>query len=258
MNKLARLTLIIITKNEAHNISRCINSALKIVDEVIVFDSGSIDGTPEICRGLGAQVFETNWPGDGPQKNRALDKATGDWVLCLDADECLSPELSDEIFSEINAPGKNNIIAFSMPRSSMFCNQFMKHSGWWPDRIIRLFRNGEARFSEPLTHATVLAYGPIKKLKNPITHYAITNISQSLEKMNAYSSIGALSLQENGIQSSLTKSIFKGLWTFFRTYIIRLGFLDGKRGLMLAIVNAEGTYYKYIKLWLQSEKNDSL
>lgn len=255
MNNKTSLSLIVITKNEAHNIERCIKSAQNLVCEIIVFDSGSTDGTQQICRNLGAKVFETDWPGDGPQKNRALDKACGEWVLCLDADECLSTELRDEIFTELQSQDmRQTATAFSIPRSSMFCNQFMRHSGWWPDRIIRLFKNGEARFSEPRTHATVITNGPIKKLKNPIIHYAITDISQALEKMNSYSTSGAIALKELNMQSSLLKSLMKGFWTFFRTYILRLGFLDGKRGLMLAIVNAEGTYYKYLKLWLLSDK----
>lgn len=249
------LSLIVIAKNEAKDIGNCIKSVQELASEIIVLDSGSTDGTQEIARALGAVVYETDWPGDGIQKNRAISKATQPWILCLDADESLSKELHQEIRYTIQKDD-GCFSAYSMPRSSSFCGQFMRHSGWWPDRIVRLFKQNSAHFTEPRTHATLIVQGPVGKLSFPIIHRAIIELSESVEKMNLYSTEGARALYDRRVSSSFSKAIFKGLWTFFRVYFLRLGFLDGRRGFMLAIVNAEGTYYKYAKLWLLSAKSN--
>lgn len=244
----ASISVIIVAMNEAHDIGDCLESVKNWVNEIIVFDSGSTDGTQEICRQYGAKVFETDWPGDGPQKNRALDEATCDWVLSLDADERVSDELREEIIDLLHNNPTHN--AFSMPRKSSYCGQFMRHSGWWPDRIIRLFRRKEGRFSELRTHCSLQWKGSLGRLKSPIIHLSIADIHEVLDKVNVYSSQGALTLSERGRKSSLSKAIFKGFWAFFRTYFIRLGILDGKLGFVLAISNAQETFYRYVKLWL--------
>lgn len=248
----ASLSLIVVALNEAHDIRDCIESVKGLADEVIVFDSGSTDGTPELCRSLGARVFETDWPGDGPQKNRALDQATSDWVLCLDADERVGPELRAEIEHILTL--NNADAAYKTPRRSSFCGRFMKHSGWWPDYVTRLFRRGSARFSNLRTHTSLIIEGTVGKLKGPVIHMALADLHEALDKTNAYSSAGALTLFERGKQASLRKAIGHGLWAFIRTYFIRLGFLDGKEGLMLAIANAEGSYYRYAKLMLMHQQ----
>ncbi|CAG4912235.1 hypothetical protein R52603_04009 [Paraburkholderia saeva] len=248
LTKRATLSVIVVAMNEAHDVRDCVESVRGLAMETIVFDSGSTDGTPDLCRGLGARVFETDWPGDGPQKNRALDVATGDWVLCLDADERVGDELRQEI-EHLLEHGTAHA-AFSTPRRSSFCGRFMKHSGWWPDRIERLFRRGSARFTDVRTHTRLVIEGTVGRFDGPIIHIAVGELQEALDKANSYSTSGALTMAENGRRSSLGIAIGKGLWAFLRTYIIRCGFLDGAEGFMLSVTNAEGTYYRYAKLAL--------
>jgi len=248
----ATLSVIVVAMNEAHDIPDCIKSVRGLATEIIVFDSGSADGTPALCRKLGATVYETDWPGDGPQKNRALDVATGDWVLCLDADERVSDRLRREL-EHLLEHGTTHA-AFSTPRRSSFCGRFMNHSGWWPDRIERLFRRGSARFTNVRTHTRLVIDGTVGQMDGPIIHIAINELHEALEKVNAYSTSGALTMAERGKRSSLGKAIGKGLWAFIRTYLIQRGFLDGMEGFMLAVANAEGTYYRYLKLMLLQER----
>jgi glycosyltransferase involved in cell wall biosynthesis len=242
------LSVIVITKNAEAVIGRCLQS-VQWADEIVVVDSGSTDRTGAICRETGAKVHDVrDWPGYGPQKNRALDRATGAWVFALDADEWMTPELRMEIEHALRDPGDK--AAFSIPRRSSFCGRLMQHSGWWPDHVVRLFRRGSARFSEDRVHERLIVNGATGRLTQPIMHEAIADLEQMLGKMNLYSSAGALMLHQNGRRASLFTAFLHGGWTFFRTYVLRRGFLDGREGLMLAISNAEGSYYKYLKLML--------
>ncbi len=250
----ASLSLIVVALNEAHDIRECLESVRGLVDEMIVFDSGSTDGTQALCRSLGARVFETDWPGDGQQKNRALDQASSDWVLCLDADERLSPELRAEIEHILTL--SNTDAAYATPRRSSFCGRFMKHAGWWPDYVKRLFKRDSARFSEMRVHPSLIVKGKLGKLKGPIIHISIPDLHDALDKTNLYSSASAQTLFEQGKQASLRKALGHGLWSFIRTYFMRLGFLDGKEGLMLAIANAEGSYYRYVKLMMMHRQGE--
>lgn len=248
------ISAIIITKNEENNIRDCLNS-ISWVDEIVVVDSGSSDATVSICKEFGCIVQETDWPGFGPQKNRALALATKPWVLSIDADERVTPELRDEIQALIQSEPQQN--GFEPPRSSNFCGRFMKHSGWYPDHVLRLFRRESARFTDDIVHERVICEGAIRKLSNPLLHYTYDTLFQAVEKANLYSDLGAEKLFKEGKRSGLTKAVLKGFWAFFRTYLLRAGFLDGKQGLMLAITNAEATYYKYAKLMLLSDQRDN-
>jgi glycosyltransferase involved in cell wall biosynthesis len=239
------LSVIIISKNEAASIRRCIES-VAWADEIIVVDSGSTDNTADICRELGAKVSVTpDWPGFGPQKNRALDLATHEWVLSLDADEWVTPELRDEILAELK---NTKTVAYQMPRLSSFCGTYLKHGGWWPDYIIRLFRKSQCRFSDDLVHERVLVTGEITTLKQHLMHESMRNLDHVLGKMNAYSSAGAKMMLAQGRRSSLTTALLRGSWAFFRAYILRRGFLDGSAGFAQAVAPGEGTYYRYLKL----------
>ena len=248
-----RISAIVITKNVEPVIRRCLES-LRWTDEIVVVDSGSTDRTAEICREFGALFHATeDWPGYGPQKNRALDRARGEWVVCLDSDEWLTPELREEIERTIGAAeGK---AAFAIPRRSSFCGRYMRHSGWWPDYVERLFRRGSARFSEDRTHERLIVDGATGRLRSPIMHEAIVSLDQMIGKMNAYSTSTALAFHHAGRRSSLLTALAHGGWAFFRTYVLRLGFLDGREGFMLAVANAEGSYYRYVKLMLLSARN---
>ncbi|MCK5889716.1 MAG: glycosyltransferase family 2 protein [Methylococcales bacterium] len=251
MTQKNKLSVIVITKNESAHITRCLNSVLW-ADEIIVFDSGSTDDTVEICQQLTLHVFETDWPGFGIQKQRALNKATGDWVLSLDADEQISEALKLEIQRTIQI---SQYQGFEIPRLSSYCGKEIKHGGWWPDYVLRLFKKDQGSFSDSLVHERIIVEGTTGKLDNPILHESYTSLEEVLSKTNHYSSLGADMLFEKGKKSSLWQAIFRGSWTFFRTYVIKASLLDGEKGLMLAISNAEVTYYKYLKLHLLNQQN---
>jgi glycosyltransferase involved in cell wall biosynthesis len=241
------LSVIVIAKDEEASIARTLES-VAFADEVVVVDSGSTDRTVAIARGLGAKVtINADWPGFGPQKNRALDLATGDWVLSLDADEWLTAESAEEIRRVVGANAAE-VAAYRMPRRSSFCGRFLRHSGWWPDYVLRLFRRGRARFSDDMVHERVIADGKIGTLSLPIMHETFVDLEDLVDKMNRYSTHGARQLQREGKSSSLVEAIARALWAFFRTYVLRAGFLDGREGFMLAWATAEGTYYRYAKL----------
>jgi glycosyltransferase involved in cell wall biosynthesis len=245
------LSVVIITRNEAEAIRDCLES-VRFADQIVVLDSGSGDGTPDICRSLGAEVFEGGeWPGFGPQKNRAIARATGDWVLSLDADERVTPELRAEIERALAAPEAD---AYRVPRLSRYLTRYMRHSGWHPDYVTRLFRRGRARFSDDLVHERLIVDGSVATLGSPLLHEAFTSAEEVLEKVNRYSSAGARMAAERGRRGSLAGAVLRGAWTFFRTYVLKAGFLDGREGFMLAVSNAEGTYYRHVKLMLLNEK----
>jgi glycosyltransferase involved in cell wall biosynthesis len=246
------VSAILITKNAAATLTRCLAS-VRWADEIIVVDSGSTDDTLSICRAHGAQVFPTtDWPGYGPQKNRALQHAQGDWVLSIDADEWLTEEARDEIRQAVTA--SEAPAAYALPRRSSFCGREMKHSGWWPDYVVRLFRRTAARFSDDLAHERVIVEGRVGRLQHPLMHEAIVDLDQMLGKMNGYSSASASMLAARGKRASLAGAMLHGVWAFVRTYFLRLGVLDGREGFILAVANAEGSYYRYLKLMLVAEK----
>lgn len=241
------MSVIVITKNEARNIEACLQS-VSFADQIVVLDSGSSDHTQELARHLGAEVMEdSDWQGFGVQKNRALDFARGDWVLSIDADERVTPSLRAEIVELLSTPLHD---VYSIPRLSSYCGQYMMHSGWNPDHVTRLFRRGSATFSTDLVHEKILTNHSVGFLRAPLLHESFMNFEAVLDKANRYSTAGAQALHARGKSANVSKAIAHGAWAFFRTYFLRRGFLDGRMGLVLAISNAEGTYYRYLKLWL--------
>jgi len=252
MTTALRLSVILITKNEAERLPRCLESVRGLADEIVVLDSGSSDATLEIARRYTDQVHSSaDWPGFGPQKNRALDYATGDWVLSLDADEWLTPELAAEIRQTLQAPQAK---VYEIPRLSSFCGRPMRHSGWWPDHVARLFQSGAARFSDDLVHERLVYSERAARLQNPLHHETYRTLDEMLVKLNRYSSDGAQNHHNRGKRGGLGKAIGRGLWAFVRTYVIRAGFLDGREGFLLAVGNAETTYYRYLKLMYLAER----
>jgi glycosyltransferase involved in cell wall biosynthesis len=238
------LSVIVITKNEGSHIGACLQSVLW-ADEIIVLDSGSEDDTVEICKQYTDSVYITDWPGFGIQKQRALDKAQGDWVLSIDADEVVTNELRMEIEKALQ---QEKINGYDIPRLSSYCGKQIRHGGWWPDYVLRLFRRKAGYFTESVVHERIVVQGEIGKLTSPLLHDAFISLDEVLHKVNYYSSLGAETLHQKGVQSSISKAIFKAFWIFIRTYWLKAAFLDGRQGLMLSISNAEGTYYKYVKL----------
>ena len=242
------LSVILITQNEEANLEDCLASLDGIAQQLVVVDANSSDRTLEIAQNYGATIAQpSDWPGFGPQKNRALELATGDWVLSLDADERLTPALKSEILTAIHHNA--HIDCFAIPRLSWYCGRFIRHSGWSPDYVDRLFKRGTARFSEDLVHERLIPSGAVAKLENPLLHYSFMNYSQVLEKLDRYSTASAEQAFAKGKTATPIKAILHGAWAFIRTYIVRAGFLDGPQGFTLAMSNAQGTYYRYIKLW---------
>lgn len=246
---MAKFSVIIITKNEAANIRACLESVVWAA-EIIVVDSGSTDDTVAIAREFTSQVYIHDWPGFGAQKNRALGYATNEWVLSIDADERVTPELRAEMEAALAKPQAD---AYEIPRSSSFCGRFMHHSGWHPDYVLRLFRRKKGRFSDALVHESVQIQGNVARLKQPLLHYSYRDFEDVLSKLNSYSSAASLMLQRQKKKGGLAQAVLHGLWAFFRTYFLRAGFLDGREGFMLAVMNAENSYYRYIKLWLKQK-----
>jgi glycosyltransferase involved in cell wall biosynthesis len=232
------LSVILITRNEEANLEACLASLEGIAQQIVVVDTNSADRTLEIAQNHGALISQpSDWPGFGPQKNRALAIATGDWVLSLES----------EIRTAINHSA--HVDCFAIPRLSWYCGRFIRHSGWSPDYVDRLFKRGTARFSDDLVHERLIPNGQVAKLKNPMLHYSFMNYSQVLQKLDRYSTASAEQAFAKGKTSSPLKAVLHGAWAFFRTYILRAGFLDGPQGFALAISNGQGTYYRYIKLW---------
>lgn len=246
-----KLSVIIITKNESLNIDHCIDS-VRFANEIIVVDSQSTDDTCAIARQAGATVLETtDWPGFGQQKNRALAAAKGDWILSIDADERVSPALRDEILATINQASH---AAYRLPRLSSFCGRFVHYSGWYPDRIVRLFRRDAGRFSDDLVHEKIiLALPDCGNLQNHLIHYSYPDDDTYLRKLQQYSSLGARQAYLAGKRCGLSSAILHGIAAFIRSYLFKRGFLDGRVGLMVAICSAESSYHKYLKLMLLSD-----
>ncbi len=247
------ISAIIITRNESENLADCMRG-LDWCDEIIVLDSGSTDDTQERARSLGARVVvRADWPGFGPQKNRALDLAHCAWVLSIDADERVTPELAAEIRAIITRPGAAN--AYSLPRLSSYCGQFMRHGGWYPDRVVRLFRRGTARFSDDIVHESLHTTSRVGELRHDLIHISYRSFDDVLEKMNRYSTAGAHKAAAKGRTASLLSAGFHSRWAFLRAYVLRLGFLDGRLGFVLACAIAHETWYRHLKLWqLTQEK----
>jgi glycosyltransferase involved in cell wall biosynthesis len=246
-----KLSVIIITRNEADNIQACLDS-VRFANQWIIVDSGSTDGTQAIARAAGATVIETaDWPGFGPQKNRALQAADGEWILSLDADERIPADLQQEILVAMANPAH---AAWAVPRLSSFCGHFIRHAGWYPDYIVRLFRRNAARFSDDLVHEqVVVTHGSIGKLRQHIVHYSYRDDTAYLRKLEQYSSLGAQQAYAAGKRGGLANALLHALSAFLRSYLFKRGVLDGRAGLMVAISTAESTYHKYFKLMLLTE-----
>jgi glycosyltransferase involved in cell wall biosynthesis len=241
-----QLSAIVITRNEAANIGECLDG-LAFCDECIVVDCGSTDSTAAIARGKGARVEYHEWQGFGQQKNYALSLATGDWVLSIDADERVTQELADAIKTAMAGGGADG---FELPRISSFCGRPMRHSGWFPDYVLRLFRRGKARFDDAVVHERAICDGTVKRLNKPLIHHPVLKLEDALSRMDRYSTASAQALGASGRNVSFINGIAHGFFAFLKSYVLRLGFLDGAEGFLLAVANAEGSYYRYMKAWV--------
>lgn len=253
MDRSVPLSVILIVKNEARHLAECL-ATVSWAKEIIVIDSGSTDDTVPIANQWATRVEVMDWPGFGRQKNRALDLATCDWVLSIDADERVTSELAVEIRNFLQSPQAHQVVACTLPRLSSYCGRPMKHSGWWPDPVARLFRRQSCRFSDDRVHERLLTKGPLHPMTQLLLHESFHSLEQVLDKVNHYSTEGALKLWERGRQATLGTALAHGAWAFLRTYFFQKGFLDGREGFLVSVSNAEGTYYRYLKLMFLNER----
>lgn len=244
------ISVIIITKNEEYSIRQCLES-VSWADEIIIVDSHSTDKTLQICKEFKAKIYQREWNGFGIQKNRALSLATKKWIFSIDADERITPALKEEILAIIS---NNKNYSYEIPRKSYYCGKLINYSGWNPDYVLRLFKKGSCNFTDDLVHEKLVSKLPIKRMDNYLIHFSFRNFSQVLEKINSYSTAASEQLLSKRKSIYLFEIFFHGFWAFFKTYFLKLGFLDGAHGLFLALSNAQGSYYKYLKLWLATRK----
>jgi len=242
---------VVITRNEEANLSRCLES-VAWADERIVVDSGSTDRTLDIARQSGASLYEEAWKGYAGQKNSAIAKASCDWVLSLDADEAVLPELAENIQRVVGADEK--IAGYFMSRRNLFLGRWIRHGGFYPDRKLRLFRRGKGEFVERAVHETMRVDGPTAILEGDLIHHAYPSLTGYIETMNRYSSLGAEVALKNGHTSrSFAEFLFN---TYYRpglnltwNYIFRGGFLDGREGFLLHLYHNVYVSWKYAKAW---------
>jgi glycosyltransferase involved in cell wall biosynthesis len=249
------LSVIIITKNEEANLQACLES-VRFADQWVVVDNASTDSTRAIASAFGAEVMQTQaWPGFGPQKNLALGLATQDWVLSLDADERVTPELAAEIQQAIRSTAAN---AFEIPRLTQFCGQWIYHCGWTPDLVLRLFRRGQAEFSNDLVHERlVLKSGAMQRLTSRLLHYSYPTPAHYWRKLAQYSQAWAEQSHARGHSSSIPRAVTSGLMAFLKSYIFRLGILDGSMGFAVCAMQAQAAFGKYFTLYCLNQQNAS-
>ncbi len=248
-----RLSLIVITKNEEAAIERCLRSVAGLADEIVVVDSASTDRTPEIVRSFGAKLLQpADWPGFGKQKQRAQEAASGEWILSLDADEWIEEGLRGEIAAVLRDPSSAS--AYRMPRRNRFIGAVVRHGGWWPDYVLRLYRRDRGRFNDNLVHESVIAEGEIGTLKNPIEHNTIVSAADADGKVERYAEIAAGELLARGRRSTPLRASLRGAAAYLRSYVLQLGFLDGRTGHRIARYQARYTFRKWARVAGRSQR----
>lgn len=245
------LSVAIITKNEEANLARTLES-VRWADEVVIVDCGSTDATEAIARSFGAKFFAEEWKGFGAQKNSAIAKCSGEWILALDADEEVSLELADEIVRLLG--GVAAYEAYFLPRRNFFLGRWIRHGGYFPDRKLRLFRRGNAKFEERVVHETIRFGGSTGRLQGYLLHHAYPTLDSYIEHMNRYSSLGATQAVARGKTSRNPLAFFWNVFlvpaaTFKYNYFLRLGFLDGREGFLLHLYHSAYVSWKYAKAW---------
>lgn len=244
----APISLAIICLNEAQNIERCIRS-VPFADDVVVVDSGSTDGTREIAERAGARVFNIAWRGFRDQKRAATELCQHEWVLSLDADEALSVEAAHAIEALLADPSLDQFDGYESPRLSFNLGRWIRHGGWYPDRQLRLYHRQRAQWQGgEHVHERVEARR-VRRLDSPILHWPFPDLSEQVSTNNRYSTLGAKNLQTKGEQFSLLKLCLKPISKFLEVYFIKLGFLDGLAGFVIAVGAAYSVFLKYAKLW---------
>ena len=252
-----KISVALISLNEEANLPRTLESVQPLVrdgrGEIIVVDSGSTDRTLEIARSFGAKIFIEPWKGFAAQKNSAMEKASGEWVLQLDADEALETELAEEINRELRQGG--GLVGYWIPRKNLFLGRWIRHGGFYPDRKLRLIRRGAGKFEEYGAHPTIKVSGATGRLKHALIHHAYPTLRGYIDHMNSYSSSGAEVAMDKGHRGfNLLNIVVRPKLTFIYNYIFRLGFLDGREGFLLHMYHAVYVSWKYAKAWELARK----
>ncbi len=252
-----RLSVVMISKNNADVIGDCLNSVQGLADEIIVLDSGSQDDTLTIARNAGAQVYENrDWPGFGRQRQIAQQYATGDYILMLDTDERVTPELKQSVEQVLTAPQKNTVYRFA--RRNLFLGRFMKHSGWYPDHVLRLYPREQYQYNSNAVHESLETQGAnVITLKGDVLHLTCRDLPEFQQKQLRYAADWAKARHLAGKRCSFLSVLTHTAGAFCKTWLLRAGFLDGRQGLILAFVNAQYTFNKYATLWSVSNNDES-
>jgi glycosyltransferase involved in cell wall biosynthesis len=240
------ISVIVLAFNEEHNIRECLSS-VRWATEVLVVDSQSTDNTTAIARECGATVLTLPWEGYGPTKNKALERAAGEWILWLDADERVTPQLAAEI-QDLLRSGESTHAAFTVARRAYFLGRWIKHAGWYPGRVLRLFKRELGRFTEPRVHEGVHVRGSVGYLRHDLIHLTDPSLHHYFVKFNRYTTLAAEDLFNRGKLFHVSDLLVHPLFTFFRMYILKQGFRDGLEGLILCTVSACYVFVKYAKL----------
>ena len=240
------VSVAIITKNEERNIKKALES-VKDFEEIVIVDAFSEDKTLDICRKYTDKIFQYEWQGFAKQKQLAIDKTTLSWVFVLDADERVTEPLKKEIMKKI----KEDKDGYFIPRKNFFLGRWIKHSGWWPDYTLRLFKKEKSKVELREVHEKIIVDGKIGYMKEPLLHYTYQSIEEFIKKMNNYASLSAQEvIKRNPSQYKIFyKMIFSPCFTFLKMYVFRLGLLDGIRGLILAMLYSFYGFLKYVKVW---------
>ncbi len=239
------LSVAIITLNEEKRLPDCLQG-LGFAREVVVVDSGSSDRTVALAEESGARVLVEPWRGFGAQKQFALEQCSHQWVLLLDADERIPPETAEQIKTALRGDPRH--AAYSFPRKNYFAGRWIRHTGWWPDRVVRLCNRDRCRMSARLVHESLEVDGPVGMLREPIVHHPTSNLREVFDKVNRYSTLGAEELYARGESASVFTAVSRAGWGFFVNYFLRLGILDGRQGLMISSIDAINKFLKYTKL----------
>ena len=250
MSSPSSLSACIITYNEADRIEACLRS-VSFCDELLVVDSHSRDDTRARAAALGARVIERDWPGYRSQKQFAVDSARHEWVLCLDADERVSAALRREI-EALRAQGFAGAAGYSVPRITEYFGRFLRHGNAYPDRLVRLFDRRRGGWSGYEIHENTRVAGRVLRLRGQLEHYSYRSLSDHLARMRRYADLMAQALYERGRRCGLVPVLLNPLWRFLRGYLLRLGFLDGWRGLVFALIEANYVREKYLGLYVRS------
>lgn len=243
---MSSISVIIITLNEERNIEECLES-VKWADEIVIVDSHSADRTRDIAAKYTNKIFEMDWQGYSAAKNFALEQTSSDWILWIDADERVTDELRKEINNTIE--GNTEFDGYEVPRMAYFLGRWIKHCGWYPGYVLRLFKRGTAKFDNSNVHEGLQFENPRGRLQHDLLHYTDRNIEHYYTKFNRYTSLAIDDLAARNKKYRISDLLFRPLFAFFKMYILKRGFLDGIQGFLLCVFSANYVFTKYAKLW---------